>query len=286
MSTSLLVLQTENGYYLASNNGEKISSKKYDDINPFSRFNEFQVFTLNGKEGLLDNNGNEILPANYDYLSVKTRYLRGSRKSFIATNYGNPKNSHIIVVAKNEDTDLSYILLKNEITPRIQHYHELIQQILESSEFVWSEFDLVSAINDPINTPKLFKIDDFEKPVLYFYNEPVQKISFPASNSALYAIENNQIKELITGNESGGSSHGNFVQLYLEKEANRIVYGTFGVYGGFDGLASVHEIYYNKNECLSLDWMRASIGSHSYDDNFLLENAHLFYDLDGNPLSK
>ena len=42
----------------------------------------------------------------------------------------------------------------------------------------------------------------------------------------------------------------------------------------------------NKNEYLSLDWMRASIEIHSYDDNFLLENVHLFYDPNGNHLSK
>jgi len=106
-------------------------------------------------------------------------------------------------------------------------------------------FSETSSSSSTIKTIKLFNVGDYEEPILYFYTEPVESMNFHASNSTFYCIENNQIKELVRGNEYGGSLRGDYVQLYFEKETEKIRLGTEGFYGGFGGNASDYRIYRN-----------------------------------------
>ncbi|WP_349948734.1 hypothetical protein ABFV83_10060 [Lacrimispora sp. BS-2] len=90
----------------------------------------------------------------------------------------------------------------------------------------------------------------------------------------------NHIKELVRGNECGGSMRGDYVQLYLEKKTGKIIPGTQGFYGGFGGYSSVYKIYqnYDKDSYIYLQWIGQGSGNFTYNDDFLLKSAHLFYD--------
>lgn len=283
---SLLCLLKEDRYYLAENNGEKISSKYYDNINQFSKVGDFQIFEKNGKKGLLDSTGNEVVSASYDYISGSYGNVYHSNTSFITTNYSDSVKNHIIVVGEYQNIDLSDITLVNVITPKLQPYHDLIQKSITESGFPALEFSATPSAASMIKTVKLFNVADYEDPILYYYTEPVIGMSFPASDSAFYCIENNQAKELVIGNECGGSARGNYVQLYFEKETGKILLGTNGFYGGFGGYSSDVRIYKNNKEYLSIQWIGQSSQNFPYDETYLLKNAHLFYDDDGNPLSK
>lgn len=274
---SLLCLKKDDRYYLADNNGEKISSKYYDDINQYSKAGDFQIFKKNGKKGLLDSNGNEVVSASYAYISGTFNEVYHSNTSLIATNYRNPKKNHIIVVDEYQDIDLSEIVLVNEITPKLQPYHDLIQKCITDSILVSSS---------DLKTLKLFNVDGYEDPILYCYKEPVINMAFPESDSVFYSIENNQVKEVFRGNECGGSMRGNYVQLYFEKETGEILLGTNGFYGGFGGYASDFIIYKNNKEYLNMHWISQGRGYFLHDDSYLLKYAHLFYDDEGNPFSK
>lgn len=288
ISDALICLKKNGIYYVAQNNGDIVYSKKCDGIRSLSRSSDCQIFVLNGSEGLLDKNGKVVLSARYDNISRPYDNVYGSNTSCITDgNYSSPKDI-IIIYGESKDIDLSDIILTNEITPKIQPYHDLVLRYKKDTELLDSEVPLISTIANAIWTVKLFSIDGFEKPILYFRGAPIESRPFPLSNSFFYSIENNQAKMLVNANECGGSMRGNYAQLYLEKESGKIILGTKGLYGGFGGYASDYEFYNNENiylymSCISQDSRDFYWGG---GEEFILENAHLFYDDDGNPLNK
>lgn len=108
---------------------------EYDYINQFSKAGDYQIFKKNGKEGLLDSNGKKVVSASYDYISSWYGDVYHSNTSFLATNYHDSIRDHIIVVGEYLDIDLSEIILVNEITPKLQPYHDYIQKCIVDSEF-------------------------------------------------------------------------------------------------------------------------------------------------------
>lgn len=275
ISDNLLCLRKDNSYYLAKNNGKKISSVFYDNINSVSRVGDYRIFEKDGKEGLLDRNGNEVLEATYDYISSDSyNNVYGSYTSYIATTYDEINRYSIIIVDKYQEIDMSDIVLVNEITPRIKPFHTITMLNTPFSEIQ----------NYSIKTMKLFRVDDYEKPILYFYQKPVESMNFPMSDSVFYCIENNEAKEIVRGYECGGSMRGNYVQLYYEKETSKIILGTEGFWGGFGGHASDNSFYKNNEEFLFL--CQISQTSKNYDKDYLIENANMLYDNEGTLFNK
>jgi len=277
ISDKLICLRKDGNNYLAKNSGEIISEKIYEDcLNQFSKAGDFLIFEENGKVGLINNNGIEIVSARYRDIAGYSGEIYNSRNSFIATDYDDVIRNHIIVVSESESIALSEVVLTNQITPRIKEYHAYMPALLSET------------ISNTLQMTKLFHFDNFEVPILYYYEEPVIKGNFPRSDSAFYTIENNQIKELVSGYECGGSFRGDYVQLYWEKETGNIYLGTKGFYGGFGGYLSEYNIHLNNDDTsyLSLKWIDQKSGNFAYDSDFLLENAYLFYDDYGNTLTK
>ena len=226
--------------------------------------------------------GTEVVPASYDYIFSHSNIYH-SNTSALAHNYNSSIKDHIIVVDENEDIDLSDIILRNKIIPRIPLYHRTVKNNISHDKFSWIYISDTPAYINSINITKLFKIDNFMEPILYFYNTPVHATNWSASNSVLYSIENNQVKEIVRGYESSGTSKGNYMQLYVEVDTGKIILGTDGFFGGFGGHASARTFYHGYTEYLNIHWLHAET---NHDDNYLLENVHLFYDADNNPLNK
>jgi len=68
----------------------------------------------------MDKYGNEVHPANYDYIHLNYyNDIYNSDTSFLSRNYDGVIKNHIIIVDESKDIDLSDIILQNEITPRI-----------------------------------------------------------------------------------------------------------------------------------------------------------------------
>jgi len=272
ISDKLICLNKDDNYYLANNSGEIISEKIYDYIYQYSKAGDFQIFEKNGKKGLIDNNGLEILSARYNSIS-NNKVLFNSGNSFIATNYKDVIKNYIIVVGESENIALSEVVLTNQITPRIKEYHDHVQKSSHTTELSsWT-------ISDTLQTTKLFNVDNFEVPILYYYAESAIRLNFPWSNSAFYTIENNQIKELVSGYECGGAIRGDYVQLYREKETGNIYLGTRGLHGGFGGYSYIYNIHLDNDDTsnLYLQWIEQDRKYFAYNNDFLLENAHLFY---------
>jgi len=66
-------------------------------------------------------------------------------------------------------------------------------------------------------------------------------------------------------------------------DTGKIISGTDGFFGGFGGYASNRTFYHGYTKYLNLHWLYTET---NHEDSYLLENAHLFYDADNNPLNK
>lgn len=79
---------------------------------------------LNGAYGFLNANGEEVIPPVYH--SIRDNEVYRSSNCYIPFKRQENAGS-IIMTGKPESRDLSAMLLKNEITPRIGGFHELIE---------------------------------------------------------------------------------------------------------------------------------------------------------------
>ena len=268
-SDDLLCLKkNENEFYIASNNGEIISSKAYDSIHQNLKIGGFIIFESSGKAGLIDKTGKEVVKADYDYINW---WSYRDNDFYIAGNFNKLKKDNLIIVGEQQEVDLTNILLTNEITPKLKPYHDLVKEYTVGSNPWGNEYAIKSV--------KLFHVDDFDEPILYYYDEPANPLGFPASNSAFYKMKNDAAEEIVRGNECGGSLRGDYVKLYAELETEKIVLGTRGSYGGGIHLENAN-FYHGDKALYKICYMEQFV--HEYNDNkeYLLENAHLLYNND------
>ncbi len=268
LSENLVSVIKDGEAYLYNVNGKMISEKAYQTIH---NYGDTIVFELNDKDGIMDKNGNEIVPAKYDYIH---RYnLAGSKNCIMASNYDGENKDSIIVLDKedeNIENNKEKHILKNQITPKIKIYGDYAKEnniVIDDSEI------------SRYNTFTLLNAEGFEKPLLSVYNAPLFQTGFPMSDSAFYTNENNEIKEVINGYESGGSMRGVVTCLFFEKESGKTFVGTDGAYSGFGGYAIVSEVVTSYKDDKKLDFMTLEqpINQFEYDNDFLLKNANKFY---------
>ena len=286
ISDLTVCLEKNDKYYLARYSGELLSDKYYDYISPYANSGIFHMFAKDGKEGLLDPYGNEVLSASYDRLDDldETRYRL--ENCLIPKNDDTLIKNDIIILGDFNDVDLSDVILTNEITPRLEGYHEYIQTGIK--EFAASHLDISenTVYLDNVITLKFYDIDGVSKPVLYVCIRPVNTYGRLESASAFYYLENNRVKELVAGTEYGGSGRGDRVQLYLEKETGKTITGLWGIHGGS---ATIHDyIYLEEDKVIKnnrVSWTGKLSGYFEYSDDYRLEHAGLFYN-DGIPFSQ
>jgi hypothetical protein len=268
-------------YCLSDCNGNTMNNTFYTSI---EQSGDGYMVALS-KYGFLDASGKELLPPTFDYCFND---VYGMDNCFVAKK-GNGSGSHsIVVLGEMQDIDLSYLLLKNEVTPRIKAYSQFVKEGLHEGYARGSlppEMDSVNSLNGYIHTYKLYSMGS-GAPVMYYHAQPfVKGGSFPLSYSGFYSLKDGQLSTLVTGHENGGSAGGDFVCLWQDKQTLELHFGEYYHLGGFIGRAAGGSVYENNNgsavPVISFGYVTQD--PHNYKEGVLLENACLFYNADGEP---
>lgn len=268
-----------------NNRGEIVESiGYYDDISKTG--NCYQV-EKNDKYGFLNDMGKEVCPPVYSFVMDYEVY--GADNVYIITDYSSDIRDSIIKTGEPEWADISGALLQNEITPRIGLYQEFTRS--GSISVTDATIDGHTATQEDLrNYKKTYKLYDFYhtgEPILYFEAEPYRQTGFPESYSGFYTVRDNQLVELITGYECGGSLRGDYACIWYDKETSQALFGTNGFWGGFGGYASQGEVYDKQNgemTCIaSFGCIMQPIADFSDEE---LAHAELVYDGDGKPYTK
>ena len=266
--------------------GEKAEDRfDYDSIDKIG--NCYQI-KKDGKYGVLNEQGEEVFSPVYDNISDYGVY-GGSFNVYVIGNFFSDVQNSIIKTEELERVDLSDMLLHNEITPRIGLYHELMQGVSIGAGDYYELIPYVSelGLGGDKKTYKLYDLDHSGEPVLYFFAEPYNYSSFPESHSGLYAIQDNQLVELLTGYECGGSSGGNYVCLWYDRETAQVFPGTWGHSGGFGGHAYRGTVCERKGgKMINIAFFDCIIQCISNYVEEELAYAELFYDWNDKPYTK
>ena len=243
--------------------------------------------------GMIDKTGTFVVAPLYDDVTVDGEYFRindycfewafGIDNCYVANiGYGFGSDS-IVIIGDIEETDLSYLLLRNEITPRVKPFsHFLREGFIEHDSF-----DNESAVNGFIQFYKLYNIGD-NRSIMYYYTRPLRQDGMAMSYSGFFSMKDGRLVTLVTGYECGGSMGGDFVCFWQDNRTPEVYVGTSYHHGGFGGHAYGGNIYNLKNgdavPIVSFGLIDQTL--RNYDENDLLENAYLLYDADGIPYTK
>lgn len=177
----------------------------------------------------------------------------------------------------------------NEITPRIPQFWNLLKNgsIFTEDIYDWGVFD--SEWNCAGNSCRIYDYWHTGKPVLLVRCEPyVQEGPGQLSYSALFSWKGEEAVCLLEGYECGGTSGGDEVCFWYDTEEEQLLLGTSGYAGGFGGHAVYGSVYdYEDGEIslrVSFEWISEGIGS--YNIEYYLEDAELYYDLDDQPYTR
>ena len=272
---------------LYNKNGELIFS---DNILFISFYGDFFKIEKNDELQIIDKSGNMILSADYWYDMER---IYGSYKNSVLKR-GVDEQEQLLILDRNMDVDLSEILLKNSITPRIELYWNLThgkQKVsVTNQDGTTTEIERFNTWDDwsYIKKFRLFDVNDSGKPILYTYEKPCIMPGFPMSDSAFWDIRDNQVVEILTGYECGGSMRGDYVCLWRDNETGEVLIGTWGAIGGFGGFAYYSYIYqyHDDNVERIAKFNDVSQDIRNYDEEELNQKAELFYAEDGIPCTK
>lgn len=279
---------TEARFY--NNRGEAVEDIGcYDDIS--KEGNCYQI-RKNGRYGFLNEEGEEVCSPVYSFVMDYEVY--GADNIYVLTekslaDHNWESRDFVIKTGEPERNYISGALLKNEITPRIRLYQEFMQSADMSAGDYYALISHTTELGLEAykKTYKLYDINHTGEPILYFKAEPYKMIVFPESYSGFYAIRSNQLVELVSGYECGGSSRGDYACIWYDRKTDQVFPGTRGFYGGFGGYASCGEVYDKKNgemTCIaSFEWICQPI---SYFSEEQLAHAELVYDGDGEPYTE
>jgi|GEM_PF-1433963 len=285
-----LALEQGGGYVLADTNGKIINDKQYDSIDEIG---SCYIVETGGKYGLLDENASEVVAPVYDYIPTgEYNSVYNSKNCYVATVYGSEFKDYIIETGQDQDTDLSGLLLQNEITPRIKPFNQYQKSgsiNVPSSDDKTMMVSISDDMNDCYKEFKLYDIDGSGNPVLYFYAESlIRQGPGILSYGGFYSVKNGLLNELATGYECGGTAGGDIVTFFKDTETSKIFIGNFNHAGGFMGNAVGCDIYeYQNGEVegiVSYKFITQAAGN--YEESDLIKNADLFYDENGNPYNK
>lgn len=273
------VVRQDGKYHLADRNGAMVGSREYDEI---IRDGDSYRIESNGAYGFLNAKGEEVIPPVYDFISYNEVYQ--SSNCCIPLKWQENARS-IIITGEPGSRDLSAMLLKNEITPRIGKFHELI----ESGSFTVNDAEsshvvTMEKLRYEDLTMRLYCVEGGSSPVLYIHSEPYTCTNFPLSESAFFSVEDGELKELLSGYQCGGSLGGDFVHLWFDRDEEIVKIGVSGEWGGFGGYSSNHEIYSYETGVMEEEkrfWMvRQTTGN--FLPQALLEHPDMYFDETGN----
>lgn len=275
-----LALKKEGRYYLADFKENMLSAYGYDHMIKVGKC--FQV-ELNHHYGMLNENGEEIVLPSFDYISTNYVYQHGvyrQASDSLAHQYQPEMKSSIILTDDDAEADLFSILLQNMITPRNKLFHDFIYAGEINDRLDIRE---VEGVTGAIKRFKLYDLDGSGHLILSCLVEPVIPSGHALSCSGFYTIKDNQVEELITGYECGGSLGGDIVGLFFDQETSTIVLGAYNHAGGFGGIAWGEDLYrFEKGEITPLhSYLTISQTSRNIAESVLFAQAHLFYDEDG-----
>lgn len=283
----------ESKYY--DMNGKEISKEEYEEkTNQHINITQSENFTVKEEDNLftiLNAEGDEVFS---NECSFTMHDIYGDYKNYILKQSFNPeKSEQIVILEENDDIDLSDILLKNSITPRKKLFWNLTHGIAAEVTNTAGEVSTIQKFNlwcndSYIKKAKFYNADYSGNPILYCYEEPCLTYNFPLSDSGFYSLTDGKLKQLVSGYECGGSMRGDYVCLWKDSENGRTMIGTSGAVGGFGGYSTYSTIYSynagNTEEVLSYTWI-GNVGTWYFEEEDLLENAHLFYDAYDLPLT-
>ena len=239
-------------------------------------------YEIEQDEGLLliDKNGQTVLSVAFEY---NTHDIYGDYSNYVLTQYDG--TDQILIISNQDDIDLSDILLKNSITPRIELYWKATygenieiendnQEVTQTQQFTsWCK-------DNYIKKARLYDAENSGVPILYCYEKPVISYMCAMSESSLCSIQDDHLKLLVTGYECGGTARGDYVCFWREQESGEVLIGYKGAAGGFGGYAGYGAAFNyesgEKQEKYSYQYIWQTIGN--YEQEELLENAELFYD--------
>lgn len=278
---NIMILKKDGKSYFADFNGELIDPLSFDSIEPSG--NVF-IVGRGSRYGMFDQNGKQILPFDYEQF---TMYQITGLDYMIPNCYIGIKHKDgrdirtIIKTGEYVYSDLTEITGKNDITPRIKTFHDLILTLTKDVN------DSSYNISEMYSTRKrLLAINDSEDPVLFVYSQPDWGIG--DSFSDLYMIKGETVQSALNAYMSGGRMGGNHVCLYGSAETSDIHIGTVGNHGGFGGTASSRNIYNYENGIVKLNtsFNHVTQSINNYEESLLIEKAGYFYDKEGNPYTK
>jgi hypothetical protein len=283
-----LALNQDGEFVLADADGKIINDNLYDSI---EEIGSCYIIEAGGKYGLLDENGTEMVAPVYDYIPTgEYNSVYHSENCCVARIYGSESKDYIIEAGEDQETDLSRVLLQNEITPRIKPYNQYQKSGSINIPDSGDETMPISVADDMNACYKEFKLYDIDgngNPVLYFY---AGSLISPAmlSYSGLYSVKNGSLNELVSGYECGGTAGGDIVCFFKDTKTSKILIGDDNYAGGFMGSASGCDIYeYQNGEAkavVSYKSIGQAAGNHEESD--LVKSADLFYDKNGKPYNK
>lgn len=281
LESGLLLVEEDGKYHLADRTGTMVGGGVYDEIIPYG--NSYRV-EADGAYGFLNANGEEVISPVYDFISYDEVYQ--SSNCYIPFKWREKKRS-IIMTGKPESRDLSALLLKNEITPRISGFHELIESgVITVNDVESSHSVTVEELRHEDLTMRLYHVDGSSGPVLYLHSEPYTMTSL--SHSAFFAAEDRRPEQLLSGYQCGGSLGGDFVHLLFDREDEVVKMGVSGEFGGFGGNSYRHTIYsYETGEMekeKSFYTVTQEMGNFLPQE--LLEHPEMYFDETGNPYTK
>lgn len=288
--TGTLALKQGDGYVLADAGGKAINGNQYDSIN---KIGSCYIVETDGKYGFLDETGTEVVTPVYGYIPTgEYNSVYNSKNCVVATIYDSESGDCIIQTGKDQDTDLSDLLLQNEITPRIKPFDQYQKSggiSIPGSDDKTMEVLISDGMNDCYKEFKLYDIDGSGNPVLYFYaGSLIRQGPGILSYSGLYSVKDGALNELAAGYECGGTAGGDAVSFFKDTETSKILIGDVSHIGGFRGSAGGCNIYEYQNgkakKIVSYECIAQAAGN--YEESDLVKSAELFYDESGKSYNK
>ncbi len=218
----------------------------------------------------------------FNYMYGVRNPVPGSKNSYLL------ENSTLLITEQESGADLEEIFLRNRITPEAGlfadylHRGSLFYQGLETPTVYTSELGGVEQYYARVFY-KLYRIG--EEKVLYFHAAPWERSIFPESLSGLFAVRDGEVVQLLGGYECGGSMRGDYVSFAYDREQDRWKPGVWGSMGGFGGFLTSWEVYtlQNGEAAQEVSFRYYNHGRYDFEEEELLENAHLLYDYEDHP---
>ena len=272
-------------YRLADINGNSMNNLWFDWI---EQSGDGYMIEYNGKHGFLDANGKGLLAPTYDYFFDD---VLGADNCFIGSSGYSFGSYSIVFIGEPQSTDLSRLLLRNEITPKIKQFSQFLKEgffeyeSLEGGKILQTT---IISLNDFIHFYKLYAADD-GIPVMYYYTRPLRQHMFEMSYSGFYSLKDNELATVVTGYECGGSMGGDFICFWRDNLTGEVYLGSFFHVGGFGGYMGGGTVYQYSGDSavpmISFEFLSQSL-RYYVGEGELPENVHMMYDGNGAPYTK